>query len=104
MNLVKLANGKLFQQLPIAPRPEAVRLSPADIDALHAAGRKTIEKYIVSQHRAADALSVKFDWATRTITLRGIAPDRITRDKIVRCCKTVVGVSGVNDQLTIGAA
>jgi hypothetical protein len=104
MNFVKLANGRLFQQLPTAPTPKEVRLSPADIDALHAAGRKTIEKYIVSQCHAADAMMVKFDWATRTITLRGIAPDRITRDKIVRCCKTVVGVSGVNDQLTIGSA
>ena len=49
----------------------------------------------------ATALTVKFDGASGTVTVMGVAPDQQTREKIVLCCGNVSGVSQVDDQMSV---
>ena len=46
-------------------------------------------------------LAVLFDSTTSEVTVRGLAPDQQTREKIVSCCGNVDGVVKVNDELTV---
>lgn len=74
--------------------------------ALNAAAASAIAKYVASQNLSAQNLDIKYDGASKTVTVAGVAPDQATKEKIVLCCGNVSSVSKVDDRLTVanGAA
>jgi len=80
-----------------APNAYALAISRATRDA---AG-ETIAKYITSEHPSVAGLSVVYESATRSMTVRGIAPDHSTRDKVLASCRKIIGVAHFTDLLTI---
>ena len=55
-----------------------------------------IAKYVASQN-----LTVTYDGTSKTVTVKGIAPDQATKEKIILCCGNVHSVAKVDDQLTV---
>lgn len=102
ISFIEQAGEKLFGH-PAAPIPTAAAAAP-DIAALNATAGQAISKYITSQNLSAQALDVKYDGASQTVTVSGVAPDQATKEKIVLCCGNVAAVSKVDDQLTVAAA
>lgn len=108
VSFFKEAGEKLFGRKEAAAAPPASAGSssgPAAAQvsseqANHAAAQ-AIESYIASQQLSAEGLDVKFDGATGTVTVSGVAPDQATKEKIVLCCGNVNGVGKVNDLLTV---
>lgn len=100
ISFIKEAGEKLFKSAQAAPAPSQPQPDPA---ALNAAAGHAIETYIATQHLTAVGLSVKFDAASETATVSGIAPDQATKEKIVLACGNVSGVAKVNDLLTVAA-
>jgi nucleoid-associated protein YgaU len=99
ISFLRDAGEKLFNAPKAAPAPAA---APApDIAALNETAAQAIERYIASQGLKADGLDVKYDGATQTVTVSGIAPDQATKEKIVLCCGNVSSVAKVNDLLTV---
>ena len=96
ISFIREAGEKLFRHSPVG--------SPAaqpGIAALNATAGDAIEKYIGTQNLTAAGLSVSYDGATETATVRGAAPDQATKEKIALCCGNVSGVSKVEDLLTV---
>jgi nucleoid-associated protein YgaU len=62
-----------------------------------------ITKYVAGQNLGATNLSISYDGATKTATVKGEAPDQATKEKIVLCCGNVHSVARVDDQLTVAA-
>ncbi len=97
LSFIKEAGEKLFgkgtaQAAPAAgPSPEAANEAAA----------AAILTYIRAMNLDATALTVKFDGASATVTVMGVAPDQQTREKIVLCCGNVSGVSHVDDQMSV---
>ncbi len=75
-----------------------------DIDALNAIAGRAIARYIASRNLGAKGLEVRYDGALQVVTLDGIAPDRATKEGIVRCCGSVSAVSKVLDNMTVSEA
>ena len=101
ISFLRDAGEKLFNAPKAAPAPAA---APApDIAALNETAAQAIERYIGSQGLKADGLDVKYDGATQTVTVSGIAPDQATKEKIVLCCGNVSSVAKVNDLLTVAS-
>ena len=75
-----------------------------DIASVNATAAQAIAKYIASQNLSAQGLDVKYDGATQTVTVAGVAPDQATKEKIVLCCGNVAAVSKVDDHLTVAAS
>jgi len=101
ISFLRDAGEKLFNAPKAAPAPAA---APApDIAALNETAAQAIERYIASQGLKADGLDVKYDGATQTVTVSGIAPDQATKEKIVLCCGNVSSVAKVNDLLTVAS-
>ena len=98
ISFIREAGEKLFRHSPNG----SAAVQP-DIAALNATAGHAIEKYIGTQNLTADGLSVTYDGATETATVRGVAPDQATKEKIVLCCGNVSGVSKVEDLLTVAA-
>jgi nucleoid-associated protein YgaU len=106
INFLEDAGEKLFGKPSSAsaqPQPSAGASQPS-VEALNASAGAAIAKYIFSQGLSAQNLEVKYDGATKTVTVRGIAPDQATKEKIVLCCGNVASVAKVDDQLTAAAA
>ena len=103
ISFIKEAGEKLFKTSPspAAAAPAAARPDQAALDATASAA---IEKYIGSQHLSAEGLDVKYEGASQTVTVSGVAPDQATKEKIVLCCGNVAAVAKVNDLLTVAAA
>lgn len=104
ISFLKDAGEKLFSHPQAAPA--AVPAAPAaqpDVAALNATAAGAIEKYIATQQLSAQGLDVKYDGATQTVTVSGVAADQATKEKIVLCCGNVAHVSTVNDLLTVAA-
>ena len=76
----------------------------AKVAELNRVAGEAIEKYIAAQGLTAEGLEVSFDGATTTATVKGMAADQATREKIVLCAGNVQGVSAVKDELTVAAA
>ena len=70
-------------------------------EAANEAAAAAILTYIRAMNLDATALTVKFDGASATVTVMGVAPDQQTREKIVLCCGNVSGVSHVDDQMSV---
>src|SRR5213079_658424 len=106
ISFIQEAGEKLFNHPKSAPAaapaaPSAAPASTPDINALNASAGQAIEKYIASQGLKADGLDVKYDGASQTVTVSGVAPDQATKEKIVLCCGNVAAVAKVNDMLTV---
>ena len=103
ISFIQEAGEKLFNHPKSAPAPAAAAPAAPDINALNATAGQAIEKYIASQNLKADGLDVKYDGASQTVTVSGVAPDQATKEKIVLCCGNVSSVAKVNDLLTVAA-
>ena len=104
LSFLKDAGEKLFGKGQAQAAQQAAAADPADAAkqaAADAAAAKAIEDYIRSMSLDATGLMVEFDGKSSVVTVRGIAPDQATREKIVLCCGNVAGVGSVNDQLTV---
>lgn len=105
ISFLRDAGEKLFN----APKSTAGAAAPAapaaapDIAALNATASQAIQRYIAAQGLQADGLDVKYDGATQTVTVSGIAPDQATKEKIVLCCGNVSSVAKVDDLLTVAS-
>ena len=103
ISFIQDAGEKLFNH-PKAAAPTATSSSAQaqpDIDALNATAGQAIERYIGSQGLKADGLDVKYDGASQTVTVAGVAPDQATKEKIVLCCGNVAAVAKVDDLITV---
>jgi nucleoid-associated protein YgaU len=107
ISVLRDAGEKLFNAPKAAPPAGAPAAAPApaapDIAALNETAAQAIERYIGSQGLKADGLDVRYDGATQTVTVSGIAPDQATKEKIVLCCGNVSSVAKVNDLLTVAS-
>jgi len=103
LSFLKDAGEKLFGkgQAQAAQQAAASDPSPEKQAAANAAAAKAIEDYIRSMNLDATGLMVDFDGSSSRVTVRGVAPDQATREKIVLCCGNVAGVTSVDDQLTV---
>jgi nucleoid-associated protein YgaU len=103
LSFFKDAGEKLFGkgQAQAAQQAASADPSPEKIAAANTAAASAIETYIRSMNLDATGLTVEYDGASSAVTVRGIAPDQATREKIVLCCGNVAGVASVNDQLTV---
>ena len=102
-SFVKEAGEKLFGHGEAKAAEQAAKAdpTPVNLDALNAAAGAAIMNYVASNGLSADMLAVLFDSTTSEVTVRGLAPDQQTREKIVLCCGNVDGVVKVNDELTV---
>ena len=103
VSFLKDAGEKLFNRVPAASAPAAAG-PQAGVAELNASAGAAIEKYIASQHLSAAGLDVKYDGASQTVSVSGVAPDQATKEKIVLCCGNVAGVAKVNDLMTLASA
>lgn len=104
LSFLKDAGEKLFGKGQAQAAQQAAAADPGDPAkqaAADAAAAAAIEGYIRSMSLDATGLMVEFDGKSSVVTVRGIAPDQATREKIVLCCGNVAGVASVNDQLTV---
>jgi nucleoid-associated protein YgaU len=60
-----------------------------------------IVTYIRAMNLYATGLLVTFDANAGAVTVYGVAPDQVTREKIVLCCGNVAGVATVNDMMSV---
>ncbi len=95
------AGEKLLGQKPPSAAPGGAG-SP-DLAQLNATAAASIARYIASQNLSAQNLSIGYDGASKTVTVKGIAPDQATKEKIVLCCGNVNSVAKVDDQLTVAS-
>ena len=103
ISFIQEAGEKLFNHPKAAPSAAPAAATP-DVGALNATAGQAIEKYIASQGLKADGLDVKYDGASQTVTVSGVAPDQATKEKVVLCCGNVAAVAKVNDMLTVATA
>ena len=104
VSFFKEAGEKLFgrKEAAASPAPAPAGAAPAaSSEQANETAGQAIETYIASQGLAADGLDVKFDGATGTVTVSGMAADQATKEKIVLCCGNVNGVGKVNDLITV---
>ena len=62
---------------------------------------QAIASYIASQNLQYKDLTVTYDSANSSVTVKGIVPDQQTREKILLCCGNVQGVGSVVDEITV---
>jgi nucleoid-associated protein YgaU len=103
LSFFKDAGEKLFGkgQAQAAQQAASSDPSPEKIAAANDAAAQAIETYIRSMSLDATGLMVEFEAASSTVTVRGIAADQATKEKILLCCGNVAGVAAVNDQMTV---
>ena len=96
------AGEKLLGASPAAAAPTAT----PNVGALNATASAAIAKYVSTQNLTAQNLAITYDGGSKTVTIRGVAPDLATKEKIVLCCGNVHSVAKVDDQMTVaqGAA
>jgi nucleoid-associated protein YgaU len=70
------------------------------VATLNAAG-PAIERDIGAQSLNAPGLEVRYDGASQTLTVSGLAADQATKEKIVRCRRNVSPGVKVKDLLTV---
>jgi nucleoid-associated protein YgaU len=85
----------------ISPQSAAPAPSPANVAELNSTASAAIAKYVASQSLRAQNLNISYDGASKTVTVKGVAPDQATKEKIVLCCGNVHSVAKVDDQLTV---
>lgn len=104
MDFVKGAGEKLFGHGPAQAGVNEAAAEPSSqekLQAANSAAADAIQGYIKSQQLDATGLTVTYDGATSTVSVFGVAPDQVTREKIVLCCGNVAGVAAVNDMMSV---
>ena len=108
VSFLESAGERLLSQSGPSPSAAAKPASPApeNVADLNRAAGAAIAKYVNSQNLSAQNLDISYDGASKTVTVKGVAPDQTTKEKIVLCCGNVHSVAKVDDQLTVaqGAA
>lgn len=111
ISFLKDAGEKLFNKVTPSAQASTPAQSPAapaapaaNVAQLSEVAATAIEKYIATQGLKAEGLDVKFDAASQTVTVSGVAADQATKEKIVLCCGNVDGVAHVDDRLTVAAS
>ncbi len=106
LSFIKDAGEKLFGKGEAHAAQAAAQAdpSPDKTAAANAAASKAIEDYIHAMNLDAAGLAVAFDGTTGVVTVRGLAPDQQTREKIVLCCGNVHGVDKVADEMTVAVS
>ena len=99
----KLLGGGAGVQAPAASVAQPGAAQP-DLAQLNATAGAAIGKYVASQGLTAQDLSITYDGASKTVTVKGTAPDQATKEKIVLCCGNVHSVAKVDDQMTVAQA
>lgn len=61
----------------------------------------SIFNYLAKNKLHAKDLSVTFDEASNRVIVKGVAPDQVTREKIILCCGNINGVESVEDALEV---
>ncbi|GAC1497591.1 MAG: peptidoglycan-binding protein LysM [Steroidobacteraceae bacterium] len=102
VSFLENAGEKLLAH-PSASAQTGASTAQPDVAALNASAGAAIAKYVSSQNLTAQNLNIQYDGASKTVTVRGIAPDQATKEKIVLCCGNVASVAKVDDQLTVAA-
>ena len=98
ISFIKEAGEKLFGRKEAAPDPAAQQAQAATANETAATA---IAGYIAAQGLKVDGLSVRFDGASGTVSVAGVAADQATKEKVVLCCGNVHGVSQVDDAMTV---
>jgi len=103
LSFLKDAGEKLFGKgkAQAAQQTASTNPSPENKAAANEAAAKAIEDYIRSMNLDANGLQIEFDGDTSEVTVRGVAADQATREKILLCCGNVAGVAKVNDLMTV---
>ena len=105
ISFIKEAGEKLFghRDSPAAAAPADPAAQQAKAADANQNAAKAIESYIKSQNLSANGLAVEYDGSQQAVTVSGVAPDQVTKEKIVLCCGNVDGVGQVNDLMTVAA-
>ncbi len=61
----------------------------------------SIFNYLAKNQLHAKNLSITFDQNLNRVLVKGLAPDQVTREKIILCCGNINGVESVEDQLEV---
>lgn len=101
ISFITTAGEKLFGAPPAAASSSS---SSPDLSELNATAGASIAKYVDGQHLTAQNLNIAYDGASQTVTVKGVAPDQATREKIILCCGNVHSVAKVDDQMTVADA
>jgi nucleoid-associated protein YgaU len=104
MDFVKDAGEKLFGRGKAQAAMTEVKSDPNDqakVAAANAAAGDAILDYIKAQNLTATGLTVTYDGATSTVSVFGVAPDQVTKEKIALCCGNVAGVAQVNNMMSV---
>lgn len=105
ISFIKEAGEKLFGIGKSQADAAAVTApSPEQVADLSETAGQAIATHINSMGLKIEGLDVRFDPASETVTVAGIAPDQATREKVVLCCGNVASVSKVNDMMTVSEA
>ncbi len=72
-----------------------------NVPELNKTAAAAIAKYVANQNLTAQNLAIIYDGATKTVTVKGVAADLATKEKIVLCCGNVRSVAKVDDQMTV---
>ncbi len=75
--------------------------TPVNVEAANNAAAKAIADYVAKMNLTADGLSIKFDGASSTVIVQGMAATQEVKEKILLCCGNVEGVEHVQDQLGV---
>jgi nucleoid-associated protein YgaU len=105
MSFIKEAGEKLFGGGEAQAAQAAVQAAPTpeNVAAMSAAAGAAIARYIDTQGLGVSGLDVAFDAPSSTVTVSGVVPDQVTREKVLLCCGNVHGVAAVNDMLVLNA-
>jgi len=103
LSFIKDAGEKLLGKGEAKAAQDAAQKSssPANVDAANGAAADAILAYVKTQNLSATGLAITFDGANATVTVRGVAPDQESKEKILLCCGNVDGVEKVNDQMSV---
>lgn len=110
ISFIREAGEKLFKknEAAAAPAPATAGAAPAaggpDVEALNARAGEAIEAYVAQQNLGIEALDVKYDGASETVTISGNAPSQEAAEKAVLCCGNVAHVSKVDNRLVVPQA
>jgi nucleoid-associated protein YgaU len=104
IDFVRDAGEKLFGRGRAEAAMKESKAEPsndAKMKAANDAAGDAILDYIKSQNLSATGLTAKFDGATGTVSVYGVAADQATKEKIVLAAGNVSGVERVDDRMTV---
>jgi nucleoid-associated protein YgaU len=104
MSFIADAGEKLLggtQAASAGPASAAGSAGTPNVAQLNATAGEAIAKYVASQNLRAQNLNIAYDGASKTVTVKGVAPDQATKEKIILCCGNVHSVAKVDDQMTV---